>query len=108
VADGKLVAHRYNAACEAALAAGGVGAEAKGLEEKDKARWRKQALEWLRADLAALEKAPAAVRQRALLRWLADRDFTAVREREALAGLPDEERRAWAAFWASVRALASP
>ena len=44
--------HRYNAACAAALAGCGKGADAAQLDEVQRSRWRRQALTWLRADLA--------------------------------------------------------
>src|SRR5207247_744373 len=43
--------HRHEAAAAAALAGAGQGADAGKLGDKERARWRKQALEWLRADL---------------------------------------------------------
>src|SRR5262249_33626780 len=51
LADDPLTAHRDTAACAAALAAAGRGTDAGRLDDADRARWRKQALEWLRADL---------------------------------------------------------
>jgi hypothetical protein len=48
--------HLYNAACSAALAAAGQGEDAAKLDDKEKARLRKQALAWLRADLALRTK----------------------------------------------------
>jgi hypothetical protein len=44
-ADDLRTAHRYNAACSAALAAAGQGEDAAGLADKERARLRKQALE---------------------------------------------------------------
>jgi hypothetical protein len=44
---------RYNAACAAALAAAGKGEDAAKLDEKECDRWRKQALDWLKAELDA-------------------------------------------------------
>ena len=45
--------HRYNAACFAALAAAGQGEDAAKLDDNERTRLRKQALDWLKADLAA-------------------------------------------------------
>src|SRR6185312_2152372 len=45
--------HRYRAACAAALAGCGRGDDAAQLDDKERVRWRKQALHWLRADLKA-------------------------------------------------------
>ena len=51
LADDFNAAHRYSAACEAALAATGQSEDAVKLDDKERARLRKQALEWQRADL---------------------------------------------------------
>src|SRR5262249_25972045 len=48
---------RYAAARAAALVGCGRGADAEGVEEPERARWRRQAREWLRADLAAWNRA---------------------------------------------------
>ncbi|MFO0843024.1 MAG: tetratricopeptide repeat protein, partial [Gemmataceae bacterium] len=48
--------HRYRAACQAALAGCGQGADSGGLDEKERSRLRKQALAWLRADLKSLNR----------------------------------------------------
>jgi serine/threonine-protein kinase len=103
---------RYNAACAAALAGCGRGRDAASLLDKERARLRGQALAWLLADLAAwrglLDKYPAkagpAVRQQ-LTHWQQDKDFTDVRAPEALAKLPQAERRAWQKLWQDVDAL---
>ena len=83
--------HRYNAACSAALAA------APG--EADAAEWRGRALEWLRADLAAREKAATGLAA-TLEHWKKDPDFASVRDR--LGDLPEPERAAWRDLWAAV------
>src|SRR5262249_50925331 len=52
LADDLRNQHRYNAACAAALAGCGQGKDADKLDDRERARLRKQALDWLRADLA--------------------------------------------------------
>jgi serine/threonine-protein kinase len=101
--------HRYNAACAAALAGCGQGKDADAPDEKERARLRRQALDWLQADLAAwgklLEKEPDKLRpviQQQLQHWQEDSDFAGVRGLEALAKLPEVERQAWQKLWADV------
>jgi serine/threonine-protein kinase len=112
LAEDRDAQHRYNAACSAALAAAGQGKDADKLEAKERARWRKQALDWLRADLEAwskvLDKGKPPERAKALqaLRhWQRDADLAGLRDDKALAGLPDEERDACRKLWADVAAL---
>jgi serine/threonine-protein kinase len=100
--------NRYNAACAAALAGCGQGADAVQLDDKERARLRRQALDWLRADLRAwaemLEKGPARARakvQQALRHWQRDADFAGVRG-DKLAKLPQAERQSWQRLWADV------
>jgi tetratricopeptide (TPR) repeat protein/serine/threonine protein kinase len=52
LAEDFTAGHRYHAACVATLAANGQGEDAAKLDDKERARLRKQALDWLRADLA--------------------------------------------------------
>jgi serine/threonine protein kinase/Flp pilus assembly protein TadD len=99
---------RYNAACAAALAGCGRGKDADQTDDKERARLRGQGLEWLRADLAVyrrvLEKVPdnaGTIRAR-MERWQQDTDFAGVRGPEALAKLPEAERRDWEKLWADV------
>jgi tetratricopeptide (TPR) repeat protein len=101
--------HRYNAACAAALAGCGKAKDADKLEGKERARLRRQALDWLRADLEAwrrrLDKEPDMVRPiivEKMRHWLADTDFTGVRGPAALARLPVAERLAWQELWSGV------
>jgi serine/threonine-protein kinase len=103
---------RYNAACAAALAGCGKGKDADQLEAKERGRLRRQALDWLRADLVVwskqLEGADAKTRQairKTLQHWRQDPDFAGVRGEEALAKLPEAERAAWQQFWADVEQL---
>jgi hypothetical protein len=111
LADNLRAGHRYAAAYYAARAAAGQGDAAK-LSDKERARLRKQALEWLRADLAMrtrqLETGKpadrAAVRQ-ALRHWQKDGDLAGLRDKAALAKLPAEERGAFTSLWSDVAAL---
>ena len=110
VADDLGAARRYDAACAAALAGVGQGQDVRDLDEKGRTRLRQQALDWLRADLAAcgrvLGNGPEQARPLALRRLqhcLADPDFAGVREPQALARLPESERQAWQQLWADVR-----
>jgi tetratricopeptide (TPR) repeat protein len=104
--------HRYNAACAAALAGCGQGADAAQLDSKGRDRLRQQALDWLRADLKAyrqlLEKSqgkagPAIAKQ--MQHWLRDDDFAGVRGAAALARLPTAERQEWEKLWQEVEVL---
>jgi serine/threonine-protein kinase len=103
---------RYNAACAAALAAGGQGKDEPPLDEAAKIRWRKQAVEWLTADLAAwatiVEKGSPQERQSVapiLQHWKTDPDLAGLRDQSSIATLPDPERKACNALWAQVDAL---
>ena len=112
LADDLSAQHRYNAACVAALAGCGQGVDADKLDSKERARLRQQALDWLRADLKAyrlvMEKSagkagPAIAKQ--MQHWLQDKDFTGVRDSEALAKLPEAERKDWQKLWEEVEVL---
>src|SRR5262249_14300942 len=112
LADELKAFHRYNAACYAALAAAGQGEDADKLTGKERARLRRQALDWLRADLAAwrmlLEKQQDKVRPvviEKMRHWLEDPDFASVRGPEALGKLPEGERTEWRRLWEDVEAL---
>jgi tetratricopeptide (TPR) repeat protein len=101
LADELRAGHRYNAACAAALA--GLGADATLLDDQERARWRRQALDWLRADLTAWARTtdPALV-QKKLRHWQQDSDLAGVRDQAALAKLPRTERAAWSQLWSEV------
>jgi serine/threonine-protein kinase len=111
-ADDLEAGYRYDAACAAALAGCGRGEDVGQLDDKGLARWRKQAVEWLRADLTAygnlLEGGSPdglrLVRQR-LRHWQRDPDLAGLRDPAALARLPAEERQACERLWAGVRLL---
>src|SRR5262249_4942115 len=100
---------RYDAACAAALAGCGQGQDADKLDGKERARLRRQALDWLRADLEAwgrlLDRGPDKDRPnigKKMRHWLADTDFAGVRGPAALARLPEAERPGWQKLWGDV------
>jgi serine/threonine protein kinase/tetratricopeptide (TPR) repeat protein len=109
LADDLKAQHRYNAACAAALAGCGLGKDDPPPDAGAKERLRRQALDWLRADLAAYAKllagtgpqAPALVRQR-LQHWQKDADFRGARGEGSLAELPEAERQPWQKLWDDV------
>jgi serine/threonine-protein kinase len=111
-ADNLEALHRYHAACAAALAAGN-GEDAGKLDDKERTRLRKQALDWLRADLAAYTHLAAKGKndrqlvQQRLTHWRQDTDLTALRDEKALSALPEAERKVWQKLWADVAALLS-
>jgi serine/threonine-protein kinase len=103
---------RYQAACAAALAGCGRGEDAAQLDGAERGRWRSQALDWLRADLAAwvrwLDGDVAARRgavQQALTHWRENPDLACVREPVELKKLAADERKEYLALWAEVDAL---
>jgi tetratricopeptide (TPR) repeat protein len=108
VASDRAAGHRYNAACCAAQASRGEGADAPA-DAPGRAELRAKALGWLRAELALWQKqaaaADAAERKKAaaaLSGWPSDPDLSGTRpDRTAL---PAAERAAWDALWADVLA----
>jgi Flp pilus assembly protein TadD len=110
-AEDPRAGHRYNAACAAALAAAGQGEGAK-LDAKERGRLCRQALDWLRDDLALWAKqldgntpqARAQVRQE-LRHWQQDPDLAGLRDAAALGKLPAGEPEAWCKLWADVDGL---
>jgi len=110
--DDPLTLARYNAARAAAMAASGQGQCEPPLDDAAKTKLRSQALDWLKAELKALEKllasgqpqVRAAVVQ-ALQHWNQDSDLAGIRAARALAGLPEAERQEWQEVWAEVEAL---
>jgi tetratricopeptide (TPR) repeat protein/tRNA A-37 threonylcarbamoyl transferase component Bud32 len=111
-ADNLTAGHRYNAACTAAAAAAGQGLDANKLSEQERARWREQALGWLRADLAKWagrlkDGGPAAGKQVAakLRSWQQDAALAGIRDAAPVARLPEGEREACRRLWADVDGL---
>jgi hypothetical protein len=111
LAEDPRTGYRYYAACAAASAGCGQGGDAAGLDDAERARWRGQALEWLRADLTAWlrwrDGAPAARRGavlQALTRWREYPDLAYVRDPDDLARLAPDDRAGFLALWADVAA----
>jgi serine/threonine-protein kinase len=100
-------ADRYNAACAAARAAAGEGSDGARLGGPERVGLRRQALAWLRADLALRTRLLRDGKSvaGALTFWQTDTDLSSVRDSAALAKLPAEERESWQRLWADVAAL---
>jgi len=114
-ADAKLVAsplaslYRFYAACSAIGASAGEGQDARNLPDKARETLRRQALDWLRADLAVyrrlLDLAPGKPRPRVqqdMQIWQREDDLAGVRRPEALARLPEHEQLTWLKLWGDV------
>jgi tetratricopeptide (TPR) repeat protein len=111
-ADDLQAARRYDAACAAALAGFGQGDDAGKLKDEEKAGLRRQALEWLRADLKMFAELLYAAdpqhrtrARRTLEYWQRDDDLIGIRDAAALAKLSAGERAACVQLWADVETL---
>ena len=112
LADDMKAQNRYIAACASALAGAGQGKDEPPLDGEKKAHWRKQAIDWLKADLAAWSKFLASGQPQAnkvitqtLQHWKGDTDLTGLRDAGALAKLSGDEQKTCRALWAEVDAL---
>jgi serine/threonine-protein kinase len=97
---------RYLAACCAALAGCGGGADGARFGKGERQQWRRQAREWLRADLDAWKKKLAerdtvdrALVRRQMTRWQADPDLAGLRDLPELTKLSTAEREECLALW---------
>jgi serine/threonine protein kinase/Flp pilus assembly protein TadD len=102
--------YRYDAACAATLAGCGQGNDADKLDDAERAKLRRQALEWSRAEYAAFIKVgdtlPNGTTARESLKlWQREPGFAGVRDIPALAKLPDDEIGAWVKLWADIAEL---
>jgi serine/threonine-protein kinase len=106
VACENLYLCRYAAARAAVRASAGHGSQESRPGEQERVGLRRQALDWLRASLALRAKLlkngkaldwPLAV-------WQTDTALTGVRDKTALATLPDAEREQWQRLWIDVAA----
>jgi tetratricopeptide (TPR) repeat protein len=107
LADDLDAAARYNAACCAARASTDDGLERAGLSELERATLRRQALTWLRADLALRTKLFEGGNSVdwTLAFWQQDTALGSVRDPAALARLTADEREHWQRLWSDVAAL---
>jgi Flp pilus assembly protein TadD len=109
LAEDLRASHRYNAACAAALAGCGQGNDEPPLDDQGRARWRRQALDWLRAELAACAKQLQTAKpedrvwvEQRLRDAQRDNDLAGVRDAAGLTKLPAQEQQKWRSFWAEV------
>ena len=98
--DNRQAQHRYNAACAAALAGCGQGKDDPRPDDAAKAKLRRQAHDWLRAQLAAWAKIlySCAADMKAkvaptLQHWKEDTDLAGIRDEKELAKLPEDAAR---------------
>jgi hypothetical protein len=103
---------RYNAACNAAQAGCGQGQDKPPPDDAERAKFRGQALQWLKSELAAWSRAldarPAQMKATVastLQHWKVDTDLAGVRDPEPLSKLPEAEQKSWRTLWADVDAL---
>ena len=102
----------YHAACLVVLVGCGQGTDGATADDKQRSRWRQQALDWLRAALNLRTKEiddakpdHRAAKAEWLRVWQQDPDLAGVRDQDALAKLPADEQDAWRQFWADVDGL---
>jgi hypothetical protein len=107
LADDMQHQHRYNAACAAALAGCGQGNDADKLDGQERARLRHQAVAWLRTDLAYWtdESGGPGFRGEVLRWWQEDPDLVGIRDKDAVAILPADERETCQKLWSDVAEL---
>jgi tetratricopeptide (TPR) repeat protein len=100
---------RYALACTAVQTSAGQDSREPGLGEQERVGRRRQALDWLRANLelrTQLSKAGKAVGwDSSLFDWQKNPVLARVRDEAALTKLPEAERREWQRLWGDVAAL---
>jgi hypothetical protein len=112
IADDRQRQHRYNAACAAALAGSGQGKDEPPPDDAAKAKLRRQARDWLQAELTAwsklLDSGPVEWKARiapTMKHWKEDADLAGIRDEMALSKLPEDERAALKMLWNDVDQL---
>jgi tetratricopeptide (TPR) repeat protein len=112
LAEDLRAGHRSKAARAAALAGCGLGQDASKLRPDERSHWRRQASDWLRADLEACTRwfnsEPASARdfvRNLLASWKADPNLAGLRDPSATVKLPADEQDRCLALWQSVDKL---
>jgi serine/threonine-protein kinase len=112
LAENPATGYRYAAACAAVLTDAGAGKDASQVSDRERSRWRRQALGWLRADLAVwvgqLQTNQPQARElvrRTLGSWQKDPALAAIRDAAWIVNLPADELRACRRLWADVDQL---
>jgi tetratricopeptide (TPR) repeat protein len=98
---------RLSAASAAVLAGCGQGEDVATINDAKRAELRRQALEWVAADLAiylkhAVEPARRPMALQAIRQLQRSADFACVRDPAGLVKLPDAERTEWQKLWGDV------
>jgi serine/threonine-protein kinase len=109
LADDLASGARFAAARSAALAGAGRGDDAPPPDEKDRVRWRQQAIAWLRADLdltarllKTADPSSSDDAETRLGRWQRDPDLSPLRDGPDFDGLTEAERAACRDLWVEV------
>lgn len=103
-----LSEHRFRAACSAILASNDKEQRESHLRPREPEELRRQALAWLRADLALTTQVPndgTAHSSEMVFAWQNEPALAGVRDAAALAKLEDTEREEWEQLWTDVTAL---
>ncbi len=102
----QLVRYQYDAACANVRAAAGQGSGDARQGEPERADKRRQALDWLRAnlELTVRQRNDGKVLSWSLATWLSEPALASVRDPAELAKLPEAERESWRRFWVDVAA----
>ena len=103
---------RFGAACSASLAGSATITGTTDPGEAERRRWRKQALDWLRADLDSLarhalgtEPSNRELVKRILMNWQIEPALAMLRDPAALEKLSPSERQECQSFWRDLNTL---
>src|SRR5262249_44590653 len=104
--DPNAADRRLNAAFAAAQAGCGHGGDAESLDDRERARFRGQALSWLQAELYSWQKLARSNDKKdrvaayeAVRVWQRHPALMELRDPAALVKLPEPERRGWRKLW---------